>query len=140
GHRCVEYCPLVFVTSTGAPPPAATRLIGAKRRVKTIVCPSGLQLPPRPSGAAHNMTAFPPETGIFFSALSRKKAIQRPSGDQNGNIALAVPWSCRGISESSERTQRGRGNPDSFAPKTMDLSTGQFAGGAAENKKSKALF
>ena len=51
------------------------------------------QLPPLPLRARQIVSADPPSTGAFLSLPStrEKKAIQRPSGDQNGNCAPSEP-------------------------------------------------
>ena len=51
------------------------------------------QLPPLPLRARQIVSGVPPSTGTFLSFPSEreKKAIQRPSGDQNGNCAPSDP-------------------------------------------------
>jgi len=49
-----------------------------------MMLPSSPQLPPKPVGASHSVTAAPPSTAIFFSLLSAKKPIQSPDGEKNG--------------------------------------------------------
>ena len=66
--------------------------------------PSWFQLPPRPSVEPQIVTGVPPLTSIRFSLSSVKKAMERLSGDQNGNIAPSVPASACGEVESSDRT------------------------------------
>ena len=57
--------------------------------VKMIVS-SSAQVPPRPAGASHRLTAAPPVTRIFFSLPPAKNAIHCPSGEKNGLAAPSV--------------------------------------------------
>src|SRR3970282_956684 len=52
---------------------------------------SAPQLPPRPTGASHNVMGAPPEVETFLSWPSAKKAIHRLSGEKNGVVAFRVP-------------------------------------------------
>jgi hypothetical protein len=52
--------------------------------------------PPRGLGAAATVETGPPATGMVFSFPSEKNPIDRPSGDQNGNVPPSVPASFRG--------------------------------------------
>lgn len=51
------------------------------------------QLPPAPTGAAHNVMGSPPDVEIFLSWPSAKNAIQRLSGEKKGVVAFVVPAS-----------------------------------------------
>src|SRR5215813_6459431 len=97
----------MFVTGAGAPPDSETLYKPSKKPGANTMTPCGLQVPPRPKGASQRGSAGPPSTAIFFSfrSESEKKAIHRPSGDQNGNVALSVPSSACAVKLFSDRTQ-----------------------------------
>ena len=86
------------VSGSGVPPADGTRssvlpsllvlLLGRK-----VMVPSSDQLPPRPFGASHSVTAAPPLTAIFFNFPLAKKATHCPSGEKNGPNAPSVPAS-----------------------------------------------
>src|ERR1700756_1686150 len=67
--------------------------------------PSRFQLPPRPNGAPQTATARPPSKLTFFSFPSAKKPIDRPSGDQNGNVAPSVSLIGSALNFPNGRTQ-----------------------------------
>src|SRR5437867_6753977 len=61
--------------------------------------------PPRLGVESHKDSAGPPATAIFFNFPLAKNAMNRLSGDQNGElISLSVPGSSREASESRSRT------------------------------------
>jgi len=74
--------------------------------------PSADHPPPFPavlfasSGNVASGTGSPPAAGTFQRRSPSMKAIQLPSGDQNGRRRWENPASSRGASWSRERTQR----------------------------------
>src|SRR5579863_2710202 len=80
---------------------SAEVLVGAK-----TITPSRFQVPPRLSGASHNVIGGPPDRSIFLSFPAAKNPRERLSGDQKGAEAPSVPANDCGVSASSERTQR----------------------------------
>jgi hypothetical protein len=72
------------VIATGVPPSADTREIALTVVPEKMIVPQLFQLPPRASGASQMICIGPPSTATFLSLPSAKKAIERPSGDQNG--------------------------------------------------------
>src|SRR5215471_17837189 len=61
--------------------------LGAK-----IMKPREFQLPPRPKGASHRTMGELLASKLTLLSLPRaKKPIDRPSGDQKGNVAPSVP-------------------------------------------------
>src|SRR5437660_8537512 len=81
-----------LVISAGVPPSAETRYSPTQTSGVKIITPSRFHVPPRPWGASHKTWAdFPPDTSVFFSFPCEKKAMKRPSGDQNGCVASSVP-------------------------------------------------
>ena len=79
------------MNGTGSPPEAGTRCRAVPEDGESTMTSSRPQLPPLPFRARQIVSGAPPSTGTFLSFPSEreKKAIQRPSGDQNGNCA---PW------------------------------------------------
>src|ERR1700722_7077555 len=59
------------------------------------------QPPPGGFGASATVETGPPATGMVFSFPSEKNPMDRPSGDQNGNVPPSVPVSFRGALELS---------------------------------------
>src|SRR5262245_51345266 len=93
----------MVVTIWGAPPLADTRRIADKVPEKRIT-PPGPHVPPRGSDASQIVCTGPPATSTRFSFPCAKNAIDRLSGDQNGNDASSVPASALGATASSGRT------------------------------------
>src|SRR5580700_3204888 len=88
------------------PPDADTfRSAEVLEGAKTIT-PSRFHVPPRLSGASHNVIGGPPDTSIFLSFPPAKNPSVWLSGDQKGAEAASVPASGSATSVSSERTQR----------------------------------
>ena len=58
-------------------------------------------------GWSASVTGGPPATAIFFKFPPAMNPTDRPSGDQNGNVAPSVPESLRASCEASDRTVQG---------------------------------
>src|SRR5439155_23311474 len=67
--------------------------------------PSGFQAPPRPPAALQSTWGTPPVVSIFLSLPPAKNAMNRLSGDQNGNDAPSVPGRACASTPSSGRIQ-----------------------------------
>src|SRR5688572_24113222 len=92
------------VSAEGAPPllamcdsPAAA--VGVK-----MIDPSAFHAPPLPSGTSAMVRGSPPLISTIFSLSSAKKAIDRPSSDQNGYSAPSVPGSDRKVGALRSRS------------------------------------
>src|SRR5262245_23309751 len=96
----------MVVTGVGTPPVSATRQIGPFSPLNRIV-PSRLHVPPPDhTGDSHTIWGEPSVSAIRFTRPLAKKAIERPSGDQNGCDESSVPSSIRLATESNRRNQR----------------------------------
>ena len=78
-----------FVTCSGVPPAAGTRINGPDPGAKTMT-PFAVQAPPRPDGASQTTEVRPLATSVRFSRLSAKKPTWRLSGDQKGCVAPSL--------------------------------------------------
>src|SRR5262245_43794765 len=114
-----------------APPTAdaGTRTIPLLPAGANTITPSGLQEPPRPSGALAKSWMDPLSTWIRFSLPPAKKPSHRLSGDQNGSWASSVPGSGRAVTTSSDRTQSRERLSDN-AVKAMARPSGETASDA----------
>src|SRR5439155_18318342 len=91
------------VTGVGLPPVADTFDSGPRMFAANTITPLSPQLAPRPSGASQSVCTEPPDAGIRLSFPLEKKAIDWPSGDQNGSCGSAVPASGCAVRASRDR-------------------------------------
>src|SRR5438045_6783515 len=82
------------------------------------------QLPPRPNGASQIVIGPPPARRTFFNFPSAKKAIQSPSGDQNGKVAPSLPSTASADNFASARIQIRAGPLSAMAPSANLLPSG----------------
>src|SRR5213075_1493825 len=111
--------------------------------------PSGLQVPPRMPSVLHSVCGGPPLAAIFSSFCCAKYAMNRLSGDQNGNAAPSVPGSGCAVSESMGRIHN-RTFPDAsravnasllpsgematLVPVRLDVTNVAFSGGSTKKR------
>src|SRR5690349_8013045 len=89
--------------------------------------PSGLQAPP-PNVADEvivRIEVFAPLKSTLFSPSLLTKPRERPSGDQNGRIALSVPGSFCAVKESTGRSHSA--DPPFESANAMRLPSGDTA-------------
>jgi hypothetical protein len=79
------------VADVASPPAAETRDSGARFSDAKMMLPSSPHDPPRGFFASQMTTGDPPSTEIFLSLPPAKKAIDRLSGEKNGDAASSVP-------------------------------------------------
>src|SRR3954471_20081092 len=85
------------VTSAHSPPDAATRRSGPRVIAPYRITLSRFHVPPLPLGPgnSHSVVGCPPDNATSFNLEfpwpCAKKAIERLSGDQNGNAAPSLP-------------------------------------------------
>ena len=72
--------------------------------LKTIT-PSRLHVPPFVPLASHSVRGGVPERSTLFSLPPAKKARNRLSGDQNGNVAPSLPFTVCALRRLSARSQ-----------------------------------
>src|ERR1700722_14458989 len=96
--------------------------------------------PPRGFGASVTEETGPPATGIILSFPSAKNPRERPSGDQNGNVAPSVPASFLGAFESRGSTQMDSRSFGPFAQNATWVPSAERTGGPEKSpSKSKAV-
>ena len=95
---------------------------------------------PEALGASDNVTTGPPAMSILLSASCAKKAMERPSGDQNGYEAPSVPCKSRDVSVSSGRTQIWIVPDASLAVNARRVPSGDTMGANPGCPLSKMLF
>src|SRR5215510_7843843 len=81
------------------------RINEVKRFGANTITPSAFHVPPAPLEAAASVSGAPPPRSSRFNEPWAKKPIARPSGDQNGNAAPAVPDSGCFVVVANERSQ-----------------------------------
>src|SRR5215472_4812493 len=91
------------VTGEALPPASETRSSLLSFAVNRIT-PSRLQVPGVGPTSA-KVSIGPPDKATFFSLPPEENPINRPSGDQKGNVAFSVPGSGSADGESSARIQ-----------------------------------
>src|SRR2546425_10815460 len=91
----------------------------------TIV-PSRFHVPPqRPIGASHRIRTAALPTSTMLSFPSAKKPMRRLSGDQKGNIAPSVPFSCCALEAENVRTHSLLVPSSATATKAMRAPSGE---------------
>ena len=117
--------PSSVVTGVGSPPPAATRDRLPRTRPNRIT-PSSFHVPPVPMATGTTSRDGWPVGSTILSSSSVKKPIERPSGDQNGNLAPVVSGSPCAMTESTEPAGRQRRPTGSWsrAARTKDGGVG----------------
>src|SRR5579863_9833106 len=123
----------MVVKAEGVPPLALIRSKGEIGPAENRITSSGPHVAPRPSVASQTTCAAPPLRSIVFSLVSAKNPTERLSGDQNGNIAPAVPASMRASNVFVGRTQSAVLPSAAVAAKTIDAPSGESTGGPAES-------
>jgi len=98
--------------------------------------PSAFQVAPRPLGASHTSEGVPPSTATVFSLPPAKKPSERPSGDQNGKVALSVPVNARACRVFNGLTHKTTAPCACAAAKARLFPSGESAGGPAKSPVS----
>src|SRR5580698_3167774 len=121
-----------FVTGTGVPPPAFTRISGDCVLAEKRITPSAPHAPPRPKGASAT-TCTEPLKSTVFNLPSAKNPSDRLSGDQKGKTAFSLPDRMCASNESIGRTHIAVLPSDLLAVKASMLPSGDKTGGPAES-------
>src|SRR5258706_6083608 len=137
------------MNSDDCPPADDTRLSVLPAPALYTIVPSWLQVPPRMPSVMHSVCGGPPLAAIFNSFCCAKYAMNRLSGDQNGNAAPSVLGSGCAVSESMGRIHN-RTLPDAsravnasllpsgetltLVPVRLDVTNVELSGGSTKNR------